>query len=347
MLAAVGFCLWAGKVTDLQFSKQIWFVILAGAGMGFMLGPATTDAVNRASRLSYGEATGITQTVRNFAASLGLAILGTILVDKMRTHVTASLVAQHVPPAQASSEASRISQSQGSGSGGAIPHFIRLDFAEATHTVLLCMSGVMAVGRRHRVRRAATGCAGRVRCGYSRGGSTMTVPEAPLVTTGEGLSPQGEGWFVVNARESRWLEGHFGAYTRFEGDVRFPQLGINIGVLEPGQPACMYHGEDEQEDFLVLAGECLLLIEGEERPLKAWDFVHCPKGTEHVFVGAGYGPVRGAGGRQPFRRRSRLPGQRAGATARRRGPEETHKPEEAYAGFKRDTDVAYREGWLP
>ena len=85
--------------------------------MGFMLGPATTDAVNRASRLSYGEATGITQTVRNYAASLGLAILGTILVDKMRTHVTASLIRQHVPAAQASSEASSIAQSQGSGTG--------------------------------------------------------------------------------------------------------------------------------------------------------------------------------------------------------------------------------------
>jgi EmrB/QacA subfamily drug resistance transporter len=148
VLAAVGFALWAGKVTDLQFSKQLWYVILAGAGMGFMLGPATTDAVNRASRLSYGEATGITQTVRNFAASLGLAILGTILVDKLRTHATASLVAQGLPHARAASEAKGISeQAQGSGSGsaGVIPHFVRLDFAEAIHTVLLCMSGVMAV----------------------------------------------------------------------------------------------------------------------------------------------------------------------------------------------------------
>src|SRR5207253_1580779 len=79
-----------------------------------------------------------------------------------------------------------------------------------------------------------------------------------------------DGWFVVNARDARWLDGDFGAYTRFEGEeARFPRLGINIGVLAPGQPACMYHGEDEQEDFLVLAGECLLLIEGEERPLRA------------------------------------------------------------------------------
>ena len=102
------------------------------------------------------------------------------------------------------------------------------------------------------------------------------VPEAPLERRDGGLAPRGEGWFVLNAKEARWLDGDFGAFTRFEGDVRFPQIGINIGVLQPGQPACMYHGEDEQEDFLVLAGECLLLVEGQERRLRAWDFVHCP-----------------------------------------------------------------------
>ncbi len=91
VLAAVGFYLWAGKVTGLSFDKQQWYVILAGAGMGLMLGPASTDAVNRASRLSYGEATGITQTVRNYSASLGLAILGTVQVTEMRSHLTTSL----------------------------------------------------------------------------------------------------------------------------------------------------------------------------------------------------------------------------------------------------------------
>ena len=100
-LAAVGFALWAGKVTQLDFSNQVWPVILAGAGMGFMLTPANTDAVNRASRLSYGEATGITQTVRNYAASLGFAILGTILVTQLRSRVTSSLIAQGVRPARA------------------------------------------------------------------------------------------------------------------------------------------------------------------------------------------------------------------------------------------------------
>ena len=143
-LAAVGFDLWARKVTGLDFSTQLWYIIIAGAGMGFMLGPATTDAVNRASRLSYGEATGITQTVRNYSASLGLAILGTVLVDGMRSHLKTSLIAQGLSPAQASAEASRLSQSQESGASSAIPHFVRLDFADAIHTVILAMAGIMA-----------------------------------------------------------------------------------------------------------------------------------------------------------------------------------------------------------
>ena len=144
-LAAVGFFLWARKVTGLDFNTQQWFVVLAGAGMGFMLGPASTDAVNRASRLSYGEATGITQTVRNYAASLGIAVLGTTLVSQMHSRVTASLVAQGVPKAQAAAEAKTFSQSQGGGSTAGIPHFIRLDFAFATRTVLYSMAGIMAV----------------------------------------------------------------------------------------------------------------------------------------------------------------------------------------------------------
>jgi MFS family permease len=144
VLAAVGFDLWARRVTGLELSSQIWFIMLAGAGRGFMLGPATTDAVNRASRLSYGEATGITQTVRNYSASLGIAILGTLLVDKLRSHVTASLVAQGLPHAQASAEAAHIAEAQGAGGSGGIPHFVRLDFAFATRTVLLAMAGIMA-----------------------------------------------------------------------------------------------------------------------------------------------------------------------------------------------------------
>jgi EmrB/QacA subfamily drug resistance transporter len=143
-LGAVGFWLWAGKVTGLDFNSQQWDIIIAGAGMGFMLGPASTDAVSRASRLSYGEATGITQTVRNYAASLGLAILGTILVSQMRSRVTTSLISLGVPSAKAHAEASNIAQSR-SGSVSAIPHFVRLDFAYATRSVLYVMAAIMAV----------------------------------------------------------------------------------------------------------------------------------------------------------------------------------------------------------
>jgi hypothetical protein len=147
IMAAVGFSLWAGKVTELSFHSQRWYIVLAGAGMGFMLGPASTDAVNRASRLSYGEATGITQTVRNYAASLGLAILGTVLVTTMRSHLTTSLEAQGLPKGQATAKAAQLAQSQGGGRGSvsSIPHFYRLDFAYATRSVLYRMALVMAV----------------------------------------------------------------------------------------------------------------------------------------------------------------------------------------------------------
>jgi EmrB/QacA subfamily drug resistance transporter len=145
-LSAAGFWLWAGKVTQLSLGSQVWFVILAGAGMGLMLGPAQTDAVNRASRFAYGEATGITQTVRNYAGSLGLAILGTILVARLRSQITASLIAQHLPARVAAAHASIIAQSQGTGSAASIPHFVRLDFADATRTVFYVMAAIMAVG---------------------------------------------------------------------------------------------------------------------------------------------------------------------------------------------------------
>ncbi len=149
-LAAVGFWLWGQNVTSLSFSSQRWYIILAGAGVGFMLGPASTDAVNRASRLSYGEATGITQTVRNYAASMGIAILGTILVTVLRGHLVTSLIALGQPSGQAHAQAAKLSQVTGgaassNGSVGSIPHFFRLDFAHATEAVLYIMAVVMAV----------------------------------------------------------------------------------------------------------------------------------------------------------------------------------------------------------
>jgi uncharacterized cupin superfamily protein len=173
------------------------------------------------------------------------------------------------------------------------------------------------------------------------------VPETGYENTENGIVPKGEGWFVVNAREAAWRDSDFGAYTRFEGDVHFPQIGINISVLAPGQPSCMYHGEDEQEDFLVLSGECLLLVEGQERLLKAWDFVHCPAWTEHVFVGAGDGPstLLAVGSRSDgdvIYPEAEV-AQRHGAGVEK----ETKEPKEAYANFSHDVPAKFREEWLP
>jgi uncharacterized cupin superfamily protein len=119
------------------------------------------------------------------------------------------------------------------------------------------------------------------------------MKEARLQQTEHGLVPEDDGWYVLNTTEAVWEENaEFGRFTRWEGkDARFPEVGINIAVMQPGQPACMYHGEDAQENFLVLAGEGILIIEGEERPLKAWDFVHCPPWAKHVIVAAGSEPL--------------------------------------------------------
>ena len=173
--------------------------------------------------------------------------------------------------------------------------------------------------------------------------------EAKLVPSQNGLVPEGDGWFVVNAREARWFENEvFGRYTPFQGDVRFPELGINIAVLEPGQPACMYHGEDAQEGFLVLSGECLLLVEGEERPLRAWDYFHCPAWTEHVLVGAGDGPclVVAVGARKPDSR-VRYPAAELADSHKAGVPATTESPKEAYAPYPEDVERPYREGDLP
>ena len=173
------------------------------------------------------------------------------------------------------------------------------------------------------------------------------IPEAGYEKAENGILPKGEGWFVVNAREAAWRDSDFGAYTRFEGDVHFPQIGINISVLTPGQPSCMYHGEDEQEDFLVLSGECLLLVEGEERRLKAWDFVHCPAWTEHVFVGAGDGPcvLLAIGGRSDG---DVIYPEAEVALRRGAGVEKTTKePKEAYASYGHDVSTGFRKDWLP
>jgi uncharacterized cupin superfamily protein len=154
-------------------------------------------------------------------------------------------------------------------------------------------------------------------------------------------------WFTVNVRDAAWgTHEDFGSACRFETrESPFTELGINIRVLQPGQPNCLYHSESAQEGFLVLAGECLLLVDGVERPLEAWDFVHCPAGTEHVFVGAGDRPcaILMVGVRQPdeklFYPKSELAG-RYGASAEADTPD----PDEAYAPYPPPKE-GRPEGW--
>ena len=177
----------------------------------------------------------------------------------------------------------------------------------------------------------------------------MAVREAPRRNTKHGLVFDGDGWFVVNARDSRWRDyGPLGAACDFEGKRPFKQLGINVNVLEPGEPLAMYHRENKQEGFLVLAGECLLIVEGEKRSLKAWDFFHCPPGTAHVIVGAGNGPavvlaVGARGGRKGVVYGVAEAAREHGACAE----EETPKSAEAYARFPPPKRSPYRHGWLP
>ncbi len=165
-----------------------------------------------------------------------------------------------------------------------------------------------------------------------------------------GLMPNGEGWFVVNAREVRWRQWErLGVYCDFEGKRRFPQLGMNISVLEPGESLGRYHRENAQEVFLVIAGRCVLVVEDEEHELRAWDFFHSPPRTAHMIVGAGDGPsvVVAVGARGMGRHGLVYPVSKVAAKYGVSVTEETTKPAVAYADLARPTRVRYCEGWLP
>lgn len=176
-----------------------------------------------------------------------------------------------------------------------------------------------------------------------------SVTEARLRETRFGLAPDGEGWFVLNAGASRWRDwGPLGLNCAFEGKRPFRQIGINLNRLLPGQPIGFYHRERHQEGFLVLAGECLLLVEGQELTLRAWDFFHCPGGTAHIIVGAGDGPslvlaFGGRGGRKGIEYLVDPVALRHGAGA----DKPTTKSGEAYAQLPHPKRVRCREDWLP
>jgi uncharacterized cupin superfamily protein len=178
------------------------------------------------------------------------------------------------------------------------------------------------------------------------------IPEAKLKQTKHGLVPKGQGWFVLNMRDAEWrhADGR-GAVSvvgdDFEGWRNFEQVGVNPFVLAPGEPMSLYHWEGDQEDFLVVSGEAVLIVEGEERQLSVWDFVHCPPNTRHVIVGAGNGPclVIAVGAREhdtlgfPVDELTR----RYGASVE----EDTTDGDVAYASIPPREPTAYRDGWLP
>jgi uncharacterized cupin superfamily protein len=168
------------------------------------------------------------------------------------------------------------------------------------------------------------------------------MPEARLEDSGSGLAPASDGWFVVNVRDAQWLTSEdgekqpTGSECGFESqEFWFRQLGVRIHVLPPGQSNGLYHGESAQEDFLVLSGECVLLVEGEERRLRAWDFFHGPPWTEHIFVGAGDEPcVVVMVGARTEDEQIRYPVSELAARHGASAKEETGDPREAYVEFE-------------
>jgi uncharacterized cupin superfamily protein len=189
------------------------------------------------------------------------------------------------------------------------------------------------------------------------------TPEAALERSEHGPMAVGKGWFVLNACEARWFKREGQGFTpALQGRGDFPQLALGLYVLAPGEPMAMYHWETDQEDFLVLSGEALLVIEGEERPLRQWDFVHCPPGTKHVIVGAGESLciVFAIGALEHHTTGTLVDGTLQGAAdwgaytvneaALRHGAgveEETNDAEVAYARFPQPEPTRYGDGWLP
>jgi uncharacterized cupin superfamily protein len=181
------------------------------------------------------------------------------------------------------------------------------------------------------------------------------IAEAPLEATESGLVAAGDGWFVLNAREARWIRrpgrGHRLPFTGYAetDEALFPQLGVNLIVLGPREPIGMYHWESDQEDFLVLSGDALLLVEGQERPLHVWDFVHCPPRTNHMIVGGDGGcTVLAVGARE--HQRDAWGAYPVDELALRHGvgvEVETDDPAVAYARFPQPQATPYRDGWLP
>lgn len=170
--------------------------------------------------------------------------------------------------------------------------------------------------------------------------------ESEYVAGEFGKSTKGEGWSILNLAECVWLDSpQFGCFARLEGTEPFKDLGLNVHVLNEKQPACMYHSENKQEGFLVLFGECRVIVNDEERALKTWDYLHCPAGVEHLLVGGDNGPCAllmvGARGEDatlnyPVNEKARAFGGSADPA--------TTNPKEAYAKVERPVPMA--NPWL-
>jgi mannose-6-phosphate isomerase-like protein (cupin superfamily) len=187
--------------------------------------------------------------------------------------------------------------------------------------------------------------------------SHPVVEEAELEETEVGLLPKTQGWFIMSALETRWFDkpgqGHsvsLTGYNEYEAETFFPMLGMSIRVAGPGDATTTYHWETEQEDFLVLSGEGIAIIEGEERPLKQWDFVHCPPGTRHAFAGGEPPLVLLCASSRQFQKDGPWGYYCFDETAAKynaASPEDTQDGEIAYARFAEVRKTRYPGGLLP
>ena len=179
----------------------------------------------------------------------------------------------------------------------------------------------------------------------------VAVPEAETERTENGLVAKGKGWYVLNARDAAWYDrGPRGAICDLEGDADFEQLGFTLFVLQPGSQMSMYHWEADQEDFLVLSGEAILIVENEERRLRAWDFFHKPPNVSHTIVGAGDGPcvviAVGARENQGGEGWGGYPYSDLAMKYDASAPEETNDAKVAYGRFPKGQLSPYQDGWL-
>jgi len=183
------------------------------------------------------------------------------------------------------------------------------------------------------------------------------IPEAPLEETGHGRVPAGPGWFVLNAKDSLWRARSrrqgisFTGPDEWEADNFSPMLGVNLFRVEPGEPNSMYHWETEAEAFFIISGEALLIVEGQERALKQWDFAFCPPKTGHVIVGAGDGPCVGLAmssrENQQFGPYGEYTENTVAARYGASPPETTQDGSLAYSHQEKSRPSAYEDGWLP